>query len=127
MSRELAVRSPLPSLRAATMLASGVLWLTSAFLTVSCVFALREIVIWTFGFLLTDPRSFHNYQAVNAINLASMCSFYFFGIVALAVMLAVVDEVFKHADEPRLVRRLMMLVTAESALVVPVAVIFWGF
>ena len=108
-----------------TAVMSGVAWLVSTVLTLTSVFALREILIWAIGLAVYDPNAISDQQAKALINLSNQCGTIVIGMIALGVILFTGELVFTKASQPRTLRTLLRLIAVEAVLVVPIALIFW--
>lgn len=117
-------QAPRPYGRIALTLA---LWLVSVVLTFFVVFAARDILVWVMAMLLVRPETTpgQRIDAAQIINLASMCLIIVLGLLGIGVLVVSGDSTFKHLGQPRQIRRLLVLVVVEAAIVLPSAWFFW--
>lgn len=103
-----------------------VLWLIVAVLAMFSIFALRELFIWAVATVLSEPGNVERRnQVAKIINLTQQCFIIFTAVLGLGLMMSTTDYLFKHAGQPRLIRRLLIIIAVEAALVLPAAYIFW--
>lgn len=103
-----------------------VLWLIVAVLTMFVIFALRELFIWSVATVLSEPGDAERrLQVTKIINLTQQCFVIFTAVLGLGLVMSTTDYLFKHAGQPRFIRRLLIIIALEAALVLPVAYIFW--
>lgn len=94
-------------------------------LTLPCILALREVLLWGVIRLLYGQPNLAPYQLSGLISLSHHCGMIFMGIAALIFMVASLDYTFKHAGDPRLNRRLLISIGVQLVIIVPVALLFW--
>jgi hypothetical protein len=105
---------------------SVVLWVIVAVLAMFCIFALRELFVWAVAALLSEPgNQARRAQVANIINFTQQCVVIILGVLGLGVVMATVEYLFRHAGKAQLNRTLLIVIALESALVLPVALIFW--
>ncbi len=121
---ELTRSQPISSINL-NVLISGVLWLISIALTVMCIFAMRELLIWGVGVLLASPDRGDQLRAANALDLANQCGMIGFGVIDLAVIIGISGYFFGHMRQARTLRILALVVAIECAIVIPVWWLFW--
>ena len=103
-----------------------VLWLAMAVLAMFAIFALRELFIWAVAAVLSEPGNVERRnQVANVINFTQQCFVIFAAVLGLGLVMSTTDYLFKHVGQPRLIRRLLIIIALEAALVLPVAYIFW--
>ncbi len=108
------------------LLVSIVLGVIAVILAFFSIFAIREIVIWGMSYLLIRLNpNLKQYQIASVINTTHQIAIFVMGIVALIVAVAVPDYIIRYAGQPRVPRTLIKIVLVESAIVLPVALIFW--
>ena len=105
--------------------ATAALWLVAAVLALLTVFALREIYLWAMTLLFVSPESTDRFRIAGMITLGHHCVVIGLGLLVLIAIIASLDYLFNHAGEPRLNRRLLVVVAVEAAIILPVAVAFW--
>lgn len=102
------------------------LWLIMAVLAMFSIFALRELFIWGVAAVLSEPGNVERRnQVANVINFTQQCFVIFAAVLGLGLVMSTTEYLFKHSGQPRLIRRLLIIIALEAALVLPVAYIFW--
>ena len=125
MKQNQLMEEPFTLKKAADFLMTGGLWLVSAILALFCIFALREILLWGLGILLTPIDPAHAYRAAGMINIIHDLGMIVLAIGALVVIMYTNHYAFSHVGQPRMVRALVRMIVIECVLVLPIAWIFW--
>jgi hypothetical protein len=105
---------------------SIVLWVVMAVMAMFAIFALRELFIWAVAAVLSEPGNVERRnQVANIVNFTQQCFVIFAAVLGLGVVMSTTEYLFKHVGQPSLIRRLLIIIAAEAALVLPVAYLFW--
>jgi hypothetical protein len=107
------------------ILISSVLWLVSIALTVMCIFAVRELLLWSVALLLAPPDREAQLRTANMLNLVHQCGMIILGVIDLGFIVGITEYFFRHMREPRALRLLALVVAIECAIVIPVWWLFW--
>src|SRR5690606_17228464 len=102
-----------------------VFWLLTIVLTVTAIFAAREIILLELAILIPQEDILSRLQAANFINLVHNCTLPVLGIVGVSVMIFSSELMFNRAGEPRTLRRLAIIIAAECLIVLPVWLFLW--
>jgi hypothetical protein len=113
--------------RILAILISGVLWVLVLVLSMSCLFALRELLIWFLALILPtpDPDSARRIQAANLINVVVPCAFIVMGLIDMVFIVYISEHFFSRAGQARLNRFLLKIIAVQCLIVLPVAWFFW--
>ena len=103
----------------------GALWLLSVILILLSILAVREIFLWGVSEILLRNSPAHDYQAAGIIDTLHFCLVTVLGIVGLTVAVISSEFGLRRAGKPGSLRVLLLLIVAECAVVLPVALIFW--
>ena len=114
-----------PAQRVGVRMLTITLWLTASVLALASIFALRELVIWGAALVFSEINSLSKSQTAGLINLANNCVAMFFGLAAIAGIIAGGEYVGKHVGERRLLRSLGIAIAVECAIILPVGFFFW--
>jgi hypothetical protein len=113
------------SRRALAILLTILLWLVSIILTIVSIFAAREIILLELAVLIPQEDTLSRLQASNFINLVHQCTLPILGLIGVTVMIISSELMFNRVGEPSALRRLALIIAAESLIVVPVWIFLW--
>ena len=119
------VRGQMALKKAADTALIFLLWVLMAVLGLLAIFALRDVIIWGVGALLVDTSGMPSTQIAAMISFANQCGAIILAVVAISAIIASFELIVARSKTPHRVRKLLIIIGVECAIIVPAGLAFW--